>query len=189
MHSLATGREAGIAYHAFLENFDFSLLYGTDGEKITAEKLQSLVQSQYDKMQKSGEDTTLLSVEKLVEILSNPVFYTLKDAQLYKEQQFLVSLPIATTYGMRKDMQELSQNTDGEEMIFQGAIDLLAVGEKEVRIIDYKYSVKDQKSIKAHYKPQLDLYKQATARIMGIDPKNIHSSIVNIYRGYQVDMD
>ena len=189
LHSLATGREAGIAYHAFLENFDFSLLYGTDGEKITAEKLQSLVQSQYDKMQKSGEDTTLLSVEKLVEILSNPVFYTLKDAQLYKEQQFLVSLPIATTYGMRKDMQELSQNTDGEEMIFQGAIDLLAVGEKEVRIIDYKYSVKDQKSIKAHYKPQLDLYKQATARILGIDPKNIHSSIVNIYRGYQVDMD
>ncbi len=186
---ISTSKEAGIAYHAFLENFDFGVLHDETGEKITQESLQKAIQTQYDEMQRKGEDTALLSVDTLLNILSNEAFYSLGGMKLYKERQFIVSLPIATTYGKRTDFANLSQRTDGEEMIFQGAIDLLAIGENEVRIIDYKYSVKDKENIKAHYKPQLDLYKQATAKILGVELSKIRASIINIYRGYQVDVD
>ena len=189
LQGVATSREAGLAYHAFLERFDFDLLYDSNGEKIDKASLKQAIQNEYDKMQRKGEDISYLSVDSLVEILSNEAFYTLRGSKLYKERQFIVSLPVATTYGKRAKHSNLAEKTDGENIIFQGAIDLLAVSDKEVRIIDYKYSVKDKTEIKAHYKPQLDLYKQATAKILGVEPSNIRTSIINIYRGYQVDLD
>lgn len=189
LYGVRTSKESGIAYHAFLENFDFTLLHDENGNKIEESALREIIQTQYDEMIQNGEDVSLLSVDMLVCILSNPAFYQLSGMKLYKEKQFIVSLPVSSTYGKLEKYAELSQKTDGEQTIFQGAIDLLAIGENEVRIIDYKYSVKDKASIKAHYKPQLDLYKQATAKILGVDIATIRTSIVNIYRGYQVDMD
>ena len=73
-------------------------------------------------------------------------------------------------------------------MIFKGAIDLLAVGE-EIRIIDYKYSARDGESLRAHYQPQLALYRLATAKILGVEKEKIRCTIVNIRQGFQVDVD
>ncbi len=179
-----TSVEKGLAYHAFLEKFDFSRLYGEDGEPISREELLAIVREEYEK-----SSDPLLSVEKLAEILSNPVFFELKDMRLYKEQQFLVSLPVSDTYADKAGMENLKNVPKTEEMLFQGAIDLLAVGEKEVRIIDYKYSVRDPDSVKEHYRLQLRLYKNAAAKILKISPDRVRCTIVNIYRGYQVDVD
>ena len=186
-----TGKEAGIAYHAFLETFDFSLLYGEDGERIDTTALKELVLCALADLEKDGNvQTELLSAEKLTEILSNPVFYTLRDMRLYKERQFLVALPVRDTYAKKSGADERLHDFDErEEILFQGAIDLMAVGDGEVRIIDYKYSVKDPAYLKEHYRPQLDLYKRAAAKILKIPLERIRCSIVNIYRGFQVDMD
>ncbi len=182
-------KAVGIAYHAFLERFDFSALYKANGEPIARETLQDVVKDAYEKLQEEGiSGTELLSVDKLTEILSNPVFYQLQDGQLYKEQQFLVSLPIKETYAKKSGMTALQERSDDEEILFQGAIDLLFVGET-VRIIDYKFSKGSAGYLREHYKPQLELYRLATAKIMGIDPSKIRCSIVNIDRGFQVDMD
>lgn len=179
-----TSVQKGLAYHAFLENFDFSRLYGENGAPISREELATILREEYEK-----SSDPLLSVEKLAEILSNPVFFELKDMRLYKEQQFLVSLPVCETYADKAGMETLKNAPKMEEMLFQGAIDLLAVGEKEVRIIDYKYSVRDPDSIEKHYRLQLRLYKNATAKILNVPPENVRCTIVNIYRGYQVDVD
>lgn len=179
-----TSTQKGLAYHAFLEKFDFSRLYGENGEPISREELFTIVKEEYEK-----SSDPLLSVEKLAEILSSPVFYELKDMRLYKEQQFLVALPVSDTYADKAGMENLKNAPKTEEMLFQGAIDLLAVGEKEVRIIDYKYSVRDPDSIKDHYRLQLRLYKNAAAKILKISPDSVRCTIVNIYRGYQVDVD
>ena len=74
-------------------------------------------------------------------------------------------------------------------MLFQGAIDLLAVGEDGAWIIDYKYSRKDEEYLKNHYRPQLDLYRLAVSKILKIPKESIRCTIVNIYLGFQVDMD
>ena len=106
----------------------------------------------------------------------------MQEAKIYKERQFLVSLPVNETY--RKE-----GGVDDEEMIFQGAIDLLALREDSVHIIDYKYSIKDAEALKKRYKAQLDLYRMATSKILGIDKSRIRCTIVNIYRGFQVDLE
>ena len=101
----------------------------------------------------------------------------------------MVSLPVKDTYAKKEGVDEaLLTKEDGEEMLFQGAIDLLAVGEK-VQIIDYKYSALGATALKEKYQPQLDLYKLAVAKVMKIPLKDIHCSIVNIRKGFQVDMD
>ncbi len=177
----------GTAYHAFLERFDFSLLV-EDGKPIKRTALEGLIENALTAFA-DEVDSSLLSKEKLTEILRNPVFYGLQGMRLYKEQQFLVSLPVKDTFAKRADADPaLAEKTDGEEMIFQGAIDLLAVGES-VQIIDYKYSKRGAEALKEHYKAQLDLYKLAVAKIMGVDANTVRCSIVNIRQGFQVDMD
>ncbi len=185
-----TDKEQGIVYHAFLETFDFSQLYKETGERISKEELQKAVDKTLGKMRKeNAENVGLLKAEKLVEILQNPVFYELKNSELYKEQQFIVSLPVLETYGKRSDFENTQQGKN-EEMIFQGAIDLLAI-EKDgfVRIIDYKYSNRSAKVLAQHYKPQLDLYRLATSKILKIEKEKIRCTIVNICLGFQVDVE
>ncbi len=178
-----TSIEAGLAYHAFLEKFDFSLLYDEAGTPVDRARLQALIHA-------APLDDPLLQEEQLVRILSNPVFYRLQNMRLYPERQFLVALPIKDTYAKKTGADERLQSVDeGEEMLFQGAIDLLAVGEDEAWIIDYKYSVKDADELKKHYRSQLDLYKMATAKILKLPLEKVRCSIVNIYRGFQVDFD
>ncbi len=178
--------QEGTAYHAFLENFDFALLT-ENGMPIAKDKLAAFVAESLPKMA-AEVNISLLNEDKLVEILSNPVFYSLQDARLYKEQQFLVSLPVKDTYAKKKGGDPALLEKGEENMIFQGAIDLLAVGE-EVRIIDYKYSTRGAEELRLHYKPQLDLYKLAVAKVMQIPESTIKCSIVNIRRGFQVDID
>ncbi len=179
----------GTAYHAFLEFFDFSTLVDGAGKPVEKVVLEGLVADMLPCLSEKGVRVELLSEKKLVEILSNPVFYELQGSRLYKEQQFLVSLPVKDTYAKKEGVDSsLVKKTDGEEMLFQGAIDLLAVGE-EIRIIDYKYSKRGAADLKTHYQTQLDLYKLAVAKILKVDVAGIRCSIVNIRRGFQVDMD
>lgn len=185
-----TSIEAGLAYHAFLENFDFSRLYDEQGNAIDKDMLGDVVDKALEDKRGSLVGEAFLSKDKLVEILSNPVFYALQGRRLYKERQFLVSLPISDTYAKKTGVDERLQSlADTEEMIFQGAIDLLAVGEEDAWIIDYKYSIKDANALKEHYKPQLELYKKATAKILNLPKEKIRCSIVNIFKGFQVDLD
>ena len=179
----------GTAYHAFLEYFDFSLLVDAEGKPVDKLLLEGLISELVAVLAQQGVQTELLSEKKLLEILSNPVFYRLQGARLYKEQQFLVSLPVKDTYAKKEGVDAaLLEKEDGEQMLFQGALDLLAVGES-VQIIDYKYSKSSAEALKERYKPQLDLYKLAVAKIMKMDVNAIRCSIVNIRRGFQVDMD
>ena len=165
------------------------MLYERDGTPVKQERVAELVEEAYRQAEEENaiEDIRLLSKEKLTEILSNAVFQELRGMTLYKEQQFLVSLPVSEAYALKKDAPPSLLNGErDEEMIFQGAIDLLAVGE-EVRIIDYKYSQKSAKELKEHYAPQLALYRLAVSKIMDVPQEKIRCTIVNIYRGFQVD--
>ncbi len=183
-----TSKEVGIAYHAFLENFDFDLLYDGSGRALRCEELGELV----EKILNEGgmSEMKLVKKEKLVEILSNPVFRTLQGKRLFKEQQFLVALPVKDTYAKKEGVDPVLAKNADEEMIYQGAIDLLAVGEKgDVQIIDYKFSKGSAEYLRSHYRPQLELYKRAAAKILKVDLDNIRCSIVNIYHGFEVDME
>ena len=127
----------------------------------------------------------LLDEEKLFRILSSPIFATLQGKMLYKEQKFLVSLPIKDTYAK---YAEDAFGLDGEEMIFQGAIDLLAVDEDGAWVIDYKDSIRDADSLQSHYAPQLELYRMTVAKIMKLPIEKVRCIIVNLHLGFQVEV-
>lgn len=184
--SSQTNTKIGLAYHAFLERFDFSLL-----QNASKESLAEIVTGVYTKEEALNEieDFNLLSKSKLIEILNNPIFKRLTGMQLYKEQQFLVTLPIHETYAQKEGEPEyLKDNTNKEEILFQGAIDLLAVGDKEIFVIDYKYSARDKDSLISHYKNQLSLYRLATAKILKAPKQKIRCFIVNIFKGFQIEL-
>ena len=183
-----TSKDRGLAYHAFLENFDFTSLWDENGKKIEDVALREIV---LETMNGLGRDALkLLSEEKLMEILKNPVFFTLRGKRLYKEQQFLVALPVRDTYGKKEGVDKALSRDGKEEMIFQGAVDLLAVGEDGgAQIIDYKYSKGNAEYLRTHYRPQLDLYRQAVAKILRLDKTKIKCTIVNIYHGFEVNVE
>ena len=177
--------QTGIAYHAFLETFDFALLYDEKGDRLEKAAIADAVDSVLSRGVAGAE---LLSKDKLVEILCNPVFGKLRNMRLYKEQQFLVTLPVKEAYKNGAQITDLQNVGEDEQMIFQGAIDLLAVGD-EVRIIDYKYSTRDAEYLRAHYKPQLVLYRMAVAKALKIEESKIHCTIVNIRLGFEVEVE
>ena len=184
-------KRVGIAYHSFLEYFDFSLLFDENGDAVDKNYLRERVKNvclEY-REKRVIADMGMLSEEKLVEILSNPVFYRLNGMRLFKEQQFLVSLPVKDTYGRTKGASEAMKRDSGEESLFQGAIDLLAVSQDEAWIVDYKYSGKTEERLKTDYYLQLLLYRLAVSKILRLPMEKVHCSIVNIKRGFQVDMD
>ena len=116
----------------------------------------------------------------------------MRGMRMYKEQQFLSALTIKDTYAKRAGADPILSACEAcEEMIFQGAIDLLAVDETSgrVRIVDYKYSAHDGAYLRERYALQLELYRLATAKVLKIEPSKIECAIVNIRRGFQVDMD
>ena len=186
-----TSVDAGTACHAFLEHFDFALLFDENGERLNRQTLFERVSETYDLFErdKTIENVQLLTKEKLTEILSNDVFYRLQNYTLYKERQFLVSLPVNETLSKSDESVRLSPSIEGEEMIFQGAIDLLGVGDDGAWIIDYKYSVRNKENILQHYRPQLELYRLAVAKILKLPKEKVRCTIVNVYHGFQVDVD
>lgn len=173
----------GLAYHAFLEKFDFSkMCQGNLAERISASLAEYRSRKAFDKRY-----FEYLDEKQLQEILSNPVFASLQGKTLYKERTFLLGVSANEVLKLQGKTQETVVDGD-EEVIFQGAIDLLAVGKDDVTVIDYKYSVKDAEYLKTKYAPQLALYRKAVSKITGVPEENVRTVIVNILRGFQVQL-
>lgn len=156
--------EVGTAYHAFLEHADFS----SSGEY---EKMKDILPE---------EQFKLLSKSKCEKILAMPVFKKLSGSTLFKEKRFIVSFPA-------NKFDETVKSTD--EVIYQGAIDLIAMGDDGITIVDYKYSSRSSGDIYRHYLPQIRLYRAAAAKLFKIDEKSIKTYIVNILSGEEIPVD
>ncbi len=160
----ATTQE-GLAYHAFLEHVRF----GEDAE------------SELARMRREGllneDQLALLRLDNLRAILQIPCLKGLKDKRIWREQTFLVSIPA----------KELWQGEESEdEILLQGAIDLLCEDDEGFFILDYKYSAKDEKALREHYALQIALYRKAVARVMRVKEERVRACIVNIKKCFEV---
>lgn len=176
----------GSAYHAFLEKFDFALLTGAQGNRSA---VRGLVEDALAKMsggEISEEYLPLLNVEKLTEILGNSVFYRFADAKLLKEQRFICSLPARDVLAVLGEAENVPDCD--EDMLFQGAMDLIAVREDGAEIVDYKYSGKGAEKLAETYAPQLRLYRMAAAKALKIPEETVRCTLVNINLGYEVEI-
>ncbi len=160
--------EEGLAYHAFLEHVRFG---GNAEEELS-------------RMEKEGELTkeqiSLLDPEKLKKILALPSIAALKGKRVLREQTFLVSLPARELPSLHTDAED--------EIVLQGALDLLCLDEEGYLILDYKYSAHGAEQIKADYAPQIGLYRKAVAKAMGVAENTVRARIVNILGLFEVEM-
>ena len=151
--------ETGVAYHAFLERADFSAPPQAEAARVIAQ------------MRAEGF-AVLPDPARAQKILEMPVFARLAGYTLRREQPFLVSLPAGVLY----------DTPAKDEVLVQGAMDLLALKDGECVVVDYKYSGKDAAQLLAAYEPQFRVYTAAAARIAGV--RHVRAFVVNILRGF-----
>lgn len=176
-----TSVEAGLAYHAFLEHFDFSLLNA--GEDSAAIAVAEKERMEREKLL-SADRLALLDTKQLAHILENPVFSELSGMRLYREQQFLVSLP------WREISKGKGRVGEGEEVLFPGrrrSARRRRCG-RSANSLTINTLFKG-KNICADIMP-LSCFstKRPVARIMNVDASAIRCTIVNIARGFEVEM-
>ena len=123
-----------------------------------------------------AEGVDCLDEKKMAQVLSLPVFSSLRGYTLWREREFLLSVPAC----------EITESSSRDSLLVQGAIDLLAVRGDACIVVDYKYSVHDAARLLQDYTPQLRIYAAAARRISGV--KTVRACIVNILRGYAVDV-
>lgn len=159
--------DTGTAYHAFLQHVTFG---GNASEELARMKAEGLL---------TEAQAALLDENKLAEILEMPCLKALAGKRLRREQTFLVSLPASEVFDCDAD----------DEIVFQGAIDLLVEDENGYTVIDYKFSSHDDERIRTDYAPQIRLYKKAVSRAMRVDEKTVRARIVNIAKGREIETD
>lgn len=167
-----TDTARGTAYHRFLELCDFDKKESAE----IAEEIESFVKSG----RMDAEAASLLDCAHIADILSMPVFSGLDCAVQWREREFLCRLPAC---------EILDGVTAKDEILVQGAIDLVAQGDFGFKIVDYKYSKKDGDALRRDYAAQLKLYRKALAKINRVDEKNIKLSIVNLYKKFSIELD
>lgn len=161
-----TSPETGTAYHAFMQHVRF----GEDAE-------QELV-----RMQKEGlltkEQLSLLERDKLKKILTMPVISSLQGKRLLREQKFLLELPA----------NQLMSTPSEDRIVYQGAIDLIAESAEGILLVDYKFSVLDEATLRAKYEKQIALYKKAISSVYCIREETVRAVIVNLLQCKEIPM-
>ena len=159
--------EKGTAYHRFFELIDF---YG----EISSELLENFVANGL--MTKAQAD--FIELDKVRQILKEPVFSEIRGKKLLKEQKFCHLVPASELFGVKSN----------ELVLIQGIADLIAVDSDGAVLIDYKIStIESEEDIIKAYKTQMALYKNAIEEILKLKVKRV--VLVNVLQGKTIDME
>ena len=159
-------RTTGDAYHRFLELIDF--------EKCLKSQLIEQKSSFESSGELPGDWAKLIDVNKVAAVLEHDFFH-IKNAEYFKEQPFEVFMP-----------SEMIGEGEGEAVLVQGVIDVIAFTPQGIRIADYKVSGRLPDALREKYKKQLDLYAYAAEKITG--QKVISKTLFNLKRGETVEL-
>ena len=166
------GANIGTIYHKIMQHIDFA----TEGEEAVLKAVDAMHSSGI----LSDEEIETLAREskdyahRIAVCLASDVMQTAKNSKCLREKAFM----------MYKPANEVrSEFGSTEEVLVQGVIDLLILGEKTI-IVDFKYSSLDDEETKNKYKKQLNLYKMAVKSAFGgreVDEIGLYSFIKNDY--------
>lgn len=149
------GVEIGNAYHLALKTLDF--------DKI--DSLETLEDEMANNRDIFEEIETLLDKNILLKNILTLKPFT-KNAQVFKEKEFI----------MRDKLKNLLDDANfDDEILVQGVIDLFAIKEQKIVLIDYKYSNSTSDSyLIEKYKNQLKLYKNALKNALKMEISEIY---------------
>jgi len=156
-----TDIEKGNIAHKVMEYFDFSS--------------ETDIYTQVNKMVENGvltsEDAGKINLERIKRVVENGALNGVKSCKLYREQAFIVNV----------EADRVTKKQTKENIVLQGIVDLLAIGEEGAFVIDYKYSSLEKSSLKARYEKQLDLYAYAVEKVL--NKKVLNKILINLFTG------
>jgi ATP-dependent helicase/nuclease subunit A len=165
-----TGAARGTAYHAFLENLDYSR---TDELEIQLEELISC-----GKMNR--EEKEAIYLDDIRAFLARPIGGRIRRAALagvlFREQPFVLGVPA----------DQIREGWNPQETVLvQGIIDAYFLEGDELVILDYKTDKVSHPQILADkYRAQLDYYSMALQRLTGCKVKE--RMIYSFYFGEEI---
>lgn len=162
----ASSTEEGTAYHKFLEHYRFGQSAKEELARMTGAGLFK---------KEEAEKLDIAQLERIAEI---PALKALAGRSVEHEKKFLLSLS-------PKEMGRAEDDT--QQVIFQGAIDLLFQDEGGYVIYDYKYSGLSADELKEKYAPQIDIYCSAVAKGKRVEKSTIRAKIINIRSAEEID--
>lgn len=165
----SSGAEKGTAFHNFMERCNIE-----NAVKDCKAEAKRLEENGF----LTGRQLELLDYDKLERFLSSGLIRRVLNSDSYeREYQFTVKIP-ASSY---------APEFDNEEIIMQGAIDLVFFEKGEAVIVDYKTDrVGDASSLSLLYRKQVELYKYAIKETLGLDVKEC--IIYSIHLGEEISV-
>ena len=140
----------GTAYHTVMEYISFSM---ADVREASA-TLRSLIERGVISEEEGGD----ISAKRLYEG-ARMIGEVIGDRRVYREKSFLLHI----------SAREVGIEDIDDEIEVQGKLDLLAIGEGDAVIVDYKLSRLSKEELIETYCRQLSLYEAAVRKSFGID--------------------
>ena len=103
------------------------------------------------------DESKMIDQGVIAKVLDLPIIKEISQRACLTEQEFLLH----TTHA------DIVDGGLEEEVVLQGVIDLLVLGDKPI-VIDYKFSSKNAQNLLNTYRNQLILYKKAVQEILGV---------------------
>lgn len=159
--------DVGTLYHKVLQICDFNNIEIVDDVQTFIEC--NFCNEDVEILKKIGYENIFDNIAKVKKIISGY-------SNILKEQKFV----------MRAKHSDVVENGEDCYILIQGMVDLMAVGEKDVLLIDYKYTTKDDINIINTYKKQIELYEMALSK--RFKDKKIHKIIINLRKNFLINM-
>lgn len=137
-------RRTGIAYHAVMENIDFST--------STVSEINYLMKNLVENGVLQDGDEELVDANDILRCIQSPVIQEGIKGRYIREKSFMLSLQAGEVGGDSSD-----------DILVQGTIDLAFFGEENV-IVDFKYSGLSDEKLAKKYARQLKTYKIAVMK-------------------------
>lgn len=141
-------RRTGIAYHAVMENIDFSTR--------TVSEINYLLKNLVENGVLQDGDEELVDANDILRCIQSPVIQEGIKGRYIREKSFMLSLQAGEVGGDSSD-----------DILVQGTIDLAFFGEENV-IIDFKYSGLSDERLAEKYARQLKTYKIAVMQAYNV---------------------
>ena len=109
------------------------------------------------------DESKIIDQDIIAKVLDLPIIKEVSQRECRQEQEFLLH----TTHA------DIVDGGLREEVVLQGVIDLLVLGDKPI-VIDYKFSGKNADNLLKTYRTQLNLYKKAVQDILGVGEVEVY---------------
>lgn len=204
------GSELGNMMHSFMEQYDFETpletYIGINHEAIGVSKIINVGAKQYAPAIHMSEGLPspidyIDNIKKfLSSVLGKEVAHAKKNNKLYREQRFMIELPLDTVKNYLNVADTSANNNESSKqmimqkigspspsVIIQGVIDAFYINDNgNIVLIDYKTdglsngNITKEKLISA-YKIQLDIYSKALTQLTGkmVESKYLYSFALN----------